>query len=145
YKQPVLIEKFLNEREFTVGILGTGKKARVLGIMEVIIKEEKFANICGVEAKEACEAYVEYRLLPTRLERDIVTMVLKTHRILNCRDVSRIDVRLDEKGHPHIMEVNPLPGLHPTHSDLPILAEKVGIPYKTLISIILKSALRRMN
>ncbi len=112
----------------------------ILGIMEIIVKEKRFAGICGVEAKENCEAYVEYCLahdLPNHLERDIVLMALKTHWVLNCRDASRIDIRLDEKGRPYILEVNPLPGLHPTHSDLPILAEKTGLPYKVLISIIL--------
>jgi D-alanine-D-alanine ligase len=54
-----------------------------------------------------------------------------------------VDIRMDRSGRPNIMELNPLAGLHPTHSDLPILAELVGMPYTELIGWILKSALER--
>ncbi len=146
YRQPVLVERFLKGREFTVGILGTGNEASVIGIMEIIIKEQSLSGIYGAKAKEDCETFVEYHLadLPGDLEREIKRIALEAHRALNCRDASRIDIRLDERNLPYVLEINPLPGLHPTHSDLPMLAEKTGIPYKAFVEMILKCARRRL-
>ena len=58
-------------------------------------------------------------------------------------DGGRVDLRVDEDGTPNIMEVNPLAGLHPEHSDLCILARQAGITYKSLIGTIMSSAIKR--
>jgi D-alanine-D-alanine ligase len=63
---------------------------------------------------------------------------------LGCRDGGRVDLRCDEKGKPHFLEVNPMAGLHPEHSDLPILSTQLGIPYDRLIQRILDSAAPRV-
>ena len=57
--------------------------------------------------------------------------------------VGRVDLRADAEGIPHFMEVNPLAGLRPDHSDLPILCELAGMPYRELIAGIMRSALKR--
>ena len=61
-----------------------------------------------------------------------------------CRDAGRIDVRLDADGKVQFIELNPLAGIHPEHSDLPIMASKIGMGYTTLIGMIMNSAMQRV-
>ena len=70
-------------------------------------------------------------------------VALTAWKALGCRDGGRIDIRCDSDGVPHFLEVNPLAGLHPTHSDLPILCSKAGVEYNELIRRILSSAIER--
>ena len=70
---------------------------------------------------------------------------LAAWRALGCRDGGRIDLRADAKGNLSVLEANPLPGLHPEHSDLPILCTKAGVPYRELIRRIVASAAERMG
>jgi D-alanine-D-alanine ligase len=66
-------------------------------------------------------------------------------RGLGCRDGGRVDVRADAAGVPNLIEVNPLAGLNPAHSDLPILCRLAGIPYQDLIAMIMTSARERTS
>ncbi len=59
------------------------------------------------------------------------------------RDGGRVDIRSDRNGIPHFLEVNPLAGLNPEISDLPILCRLAGIPYLELINRIMESAMER--
>jgi D-alanine-D-alanine ligase len=141
HKQPVLVERFLPGREFTVGILGTGRKALAIGTMEIALLPEADAEVYSYRNKENCEELVEYRMLEEdKLRTRVESLALRAWRALGCRDAGRIDVRLDETGEPHFIEVNPLAGLHPEHSDLPIMAAKAGIDYVDLIGGIMNSA-----
>ena len=97
--------------------------------------------------KEQSEERVTYRLVPADADITVKTaeeVSLEAWRALGCRDGGRIDLRCDEKGNPLFMEVNPLAGLHPEHSDLPILCGLIGISYRTLIERILSSAMSRI-
>lgn len=148
YGQPVLVEQFLPGREFTVGIVGTGSKARVLGTVEVVLLAEAEKLVYSYHNKEKCEELVEYRLRRPQAEPVVQAaeqLALSSWRILGCRDGGRVDVRCDEFGHPQFMEVNPLAGLHPEHSDLPIIATRLEIPYSQLIEWILISAAERVQ
>lgn len=145
--QPVLVERFLPGREFTVGVTGTGPDARVLGTMEIILLDHAEKEVYSYLNKERSEDLVVYRLVRPEADR-VVRMAeelsLASWRILGCRDGGRIDIRCDERGEPCLMEVNPLAGLHPEHSDLPILCSHLGIPYMKLIEQILVSAMKRI-
>jgi D-alanine-D-alanine ligase len=144
YRQPVLVERFLSGREFTVGILGTGQHARALATLEINLLEGADAEVYSYRNKEECEELVRYTLLsPGKLRDDIEALSLQAWRALGCRDAGRIDVRLDENERAHFLEVNPLAGIHPEHSDLPIMATMTGMDYTSLISIIMKSAMQR--
>ena len=141
-RQPVLVEEFLPGREFTVGILGTGKKAYALGTMEVEILPKAGRTIYSYEMKERCEELVRYSPLRDRKQRkDAEELALRCYTALECRDAGRVDVRLDSDGRPSFMEVNPIPGLHPTHSDLPMIATQQGMSYRDLIGSIIRSSL----
>jgi D-alanine-D-alanine ligase len=142
--QGVLVERFLPGREFTVGIIGTGRKAKALATLEIVLLENADAEVYSYRNKEECEDLVQYTLLASgSLRKDIETLALRSWRALDCRDAGRVDVRLDATGQVHFLEVNPLAGMHPEHSDLPIMATKIGVTYDALISRIMESALLR--
>jgi D-alanine-D-alanine ligase len=146
YCQPVLIEKFLPGRELTVGILGTGEEAEVLGSIEVLLKEGAESEVYSFVNKEHWEERVEYRRPdPDRdpVCREAEAVALDAWRALGCRDAGRVDLRCDNSGRPNFMEVNPLAGLRPEYSDLPIICSKVGMAYETLIERIVLSAMKR--
>jgi D-alanine-D-alanine ligase len=145
FKQPVLVETFLSGREFTVGIVGTGADARSIGTMEVVLKEKAEANVYSYTNKEFCEELVEYRLVKGPIADECAALSVKAWRALGCRDGGRIDVRCDGAGKPHFIEVNPLAGLNPVHSDLPIICTLQGLDYNYLIGEIMGSVLKRIN
>jgi D-alanine-D-alanine ligase len=147
FSQPVIVEEFLPGREFTVGILGTGASAGVVGTLEMGLRPGAESGVYSYVNKEQCEELVEYILV--RAEEDPVVreaerLALASWRVLECRDAGRVDLRCDARGAPQFLEANPLAGLHPTHSDLPILCSKLGISYVTLIGRILQSACERL-
>lgn len=146
YHQPVLVEEYLPGREFTTAVLGTGAEARVVGTMEFAIKEGAPAQDYSFEVKEQCEEFVTYFPMPAgSLRQEVEELVLAAYRVLECRDTGRIDIRLDALGRPAFIEINPLPGLHPHHSDLPMIATQEGMSYPTLIQTIVTSALKRQE
>ena len=148
HRQPVLVEKFLPGREYTVGILGSGSRARVLGTVEVLLLDNAERQVYSYHNKEKCEQMVEYRLRSPQespVVKEAEHLALEAWRTLECRDGGRVDVRCDEFGRPHFLEVNPLAGLHPEHSDLPIIAARVQIPYSRLIDWIVASAAERVG
>jgi len=147
YGQPVLVEAFLPGREFTVGLLGTGSEAVALGTIEVHLLAEAEPLIYSYQNKENCEELVDYRRVDAAADaavREAEAIALQAWRVLGCRDAGRIDIRCDAGGKPNFIEVNPLAGMHPEHSDLPIICSRIGMPYQTLIEKIVASASRRV-
>jgi D-alanine-D-alanine ligase len=141
----VLVEEFLSGREFTVGILGTGADARALATLEVVLKAGADAAVYSYRNKAQWRDLVEYQLLDSgALRREVEDVALATWRCLGCRDAGRVDVRLDAAGKPQMLEVNPLAGLTPEHSDLPIMAALQGMDFETLIGEILRCTATRI-
>lgn len=148
FEQPVIIEPYLPGREFTVGIVGTGSAASVLGTIEVILLQNAEEGVYSYVNKEECEERVEYRLVDGKQDPvvgEAENTALEAWRVLGCRDGGRADLRCDENGKPLFMEVNPLAGIHPEHSDLPILCTKKNIAYLSLVEMILNSASTRIT
>lgn len=145
FEQPVLVETFLPGREFTVGVLGTGERAEAVGALEVILKDNAEPGVYSYRNKEECEERVIYRLAHDAAAREAAAVALAAWRALGCRDAGRVDLRADAKGRISFIEVNPLAGLHPTHSDLPILWQQAGGAYNDLIRRILESAAARVG
>jgi D-alanine-D-alanine ligase len=143
FAQPVLVETFLPGREFTVGIVGSGAAARAIGTLEVELLPGAEPGVYSYTNKERCEELVRYHLVDDAEARAAAALALDAYRALDCRDAGRVDLRSDGAGRPHFLEVNPLAGLHPTHSDLPIVAGLAGLGYDALIGAILASAAAR--
>jgi D-alanine-D-alanine ligase len=145
YAQPVLVETYLPGREFTVGITGTGDDAQSAGALEVILKDNAEPGVYSYVNKEECEDRVIYRLVDDALARESVTVALTAWKVLGCRDAGRVDLRADAAGRVNFIEVNPLAGLNPSHSDLPILWHQAGGDYVELIRRIVDSAASRIG
>ncbi len=144
FRQPVLVEAFLPGRELTVGVLGTGAEARAIGALEIELGGKAEAGAYTYHNKKHYEDRVSYRLASDEVGRKAEAVALAAWRALGCRDGGRVDVRCDAAGQPHFLEVNPLAGLHPVDSDLPILCYKRGLSYRDLITAIMESARSRL-
>ncbi|WP_250645505.1 D-alanine--D-alanine ligase family protein [Salidesulfovibrio onnuriiensis] len=144
FRQPVLVETFLPGREFTVGILGSGDEARIAGVLEVLATEKGDASAYTYENKQDWKKRVRYELVDDFAAMSSARLALRAWKGLGCLDGGRIDVRLDREGMPTFIEVNPLPGLNPESSDLPILWRQAGHRYEELIGAIFRSAAARL-
>ncbi len=144
YRQPVLCEEYVEGREITVGLLGL--PVRVLPPMEIVFLDDSELPLYSFEVKRRFEELVRYEI-PAPLAPDELAATerasLAAFEALGCRDVARLDFRLDEAGVPHFLECNPLPGLAPGVGDLIFIAEADGLSFEDLIGEILAGALRR--
>lgn len=146
FKQPVLVEEFLPGREFTTGILGNKENAFVLGTTEVKFLSNCPSKIYSLEVKENYEKFVKYNCVKeSSLLSKIEGLALKSYNVLGCRDAGRVDIKISRDGTPNFIEMNSLPGLHPVHSDLCIIANQSGMNYSKLIEIIIENAISRIN
>jgi len=143
FNQPVLVETFLPQREFTVGIVGTGSSAQVIGVMEIVSTIK--SNVYTLATKKNYQNLVNYRVANDEEAQEAASAALAAYKALGCRDAARLDFRSDSNGVPQFMEINPLAGLHPVDSDLVILCRLLQIPYSTLIGCIVQSACKRIG
>ena len=143
YRQPALVETFLPGREFTVGIIGTGARARVVGVLEVTLTGDAEAHGYSYANKKQVNA--RYQIVDDGPAAEAADLALRAWNGLGCRDLGRVDCRCDRDGHPNFLEVNPLPGLHPVLGDLVILADLVGVSYTQLIESVIASACERIS
>jgi D-alanine-D-alanine ligase len=157
YRQSALVEEFLPGREFTAAVLGNGSEAEVLPLIELNYNgfPDNFIPIYSYEAKwilDTVENPLNVFHCPAEispvLERTIKETVLRTYHTLRCKDWSRIDLRLDDRGVPNIIEVNPLPGILPNpdeNSCFPKAARTAGLNYNDMINKVLFAAAKRQN
>ena len=106
------------------------------------------AGVYSYVNKARCEDLVQYRSVRSAEEpliQKTEDIALNAWQVLGCRDGGRVDIRCDEAGQPYFLEINPLAGLHPDHSDLPIICKGIPLPYEVLIERILASALKRID
>ena len=145
YRQPVMVEEFIPGDEVTVGIVGN-LPPKIIGMMRILPRKRSDYFIYSLEVKRDWQNQVEYECpaqLKARILQKIADFSLKAFETLGCRDVARIDFKLDREGMPYFLEINPLPGLNPKSSDLPIMAAKMGWDYQKLVSSIFRAALER--
>lgn len=157
YAQPVLVEDYLPGAEFTCGVLGNGAAARVLPIvgMRFDTLPAGAAPVYGFEAKwvwdrpeRPLDIFECPARIPPALQAAVERIVLDAYLALGCRDWSRVDVRLDARGTPHVIEINPLPGILPDPADnscLPKAARAAGLSYDQLIQACLVHAAERQG
>ncbi len=145
FKQPVLVEKYLSGREFTVGVIGSGLSARSAGVMEIVLNNKAEQGVYSFHNKDNYLELVNYHLAEEKIAKECEKVALDAWRILNCVDGGRVDVRYDDNGICSFIEVNPLAGLHPVHSDLPILSRLQGVDYHQLMGMIMEAAIERLK
>jgi D-alanine-D-alanine ligase len=142
FKQPALVEEYLPGREFTVGVIGTGHESEAIGGMEIFCAN----NLpYSVEVKENYQNYCTYAPLDDNISDECKSVALRAWKALEAVDAGRIDLKADRNGKICFIEANPLAGLNPVHSDLPILARMYSIEYQTLMEMIMKAAIKRVK
>ena len=148
YRQPAIIEEYISGRELTVGLLGD-KRPRVLPPMEIRFKDPSLDRpVYDFVVKQEWEEHVYYEC-PAKLtetaRKNIEKIARDTFWALDCRDVARVDLRMDHGGRIYVLEVNPLPGLTPNYSDLVLISQAAGMDYDQLMSEIMMGGLRRLR
>ena len=155
YDEPALIEKFLSGREFTVALLGNSPSLQAFPIVEIRLDKlpEGVKPLYSYEAKwewdqieHPIEMYDCPAAISSALEDQIRETCLRAFEILRCRDWCRFDLRLDEREIPHIIELNPLPGILPNpddHSSFPMAARAAGLSYSAMLNAVLDAAILR--
>jgi len=146
YKQPALIEEFIRGEEFTVAVLGN-ERAETLPIVQIKIDGElklkdrfyTFGRIKDDSLEYVCPAPVS-----ESLKNELNDLALRTFKAIECRDFGRVDFRVDEKGSPYVLEINPLPSLS-TEDVFMVISRKLGITYEEMLGNILNAALKRNN
>lgn len=155
FDEPVLIEEYIDGREFTVSVLGNDPP-RVLPIVEqnFDIFPENMPHFASYEAKWLFEdtlpdpttAYFCPAQISLGLKEKIEQMSLKIFHILDCKDVARIDYRIDNQENIYFLEINTLPGMIADPqiiSYLPIAARSAGFSFDGMVNTILNKALKR--
>jgi len=144
YRQPVMLEEYIAGDEVTVAVIGN-EVPRVFGSMAITPRSISPDFIYSVEVKRDYVNLVNYECPPQLPETTLNSLeesALKAYRALGCRDIARLDFRIDPAGTVYLLEINPLPGLG-SHSDLVIMADLIGINHPGLINSILSAACAR--
>ncbi len=152
YEKPILVEEFLTGKDLSVGIIGNPPDSYTI---LPIIEEDYYSlppelpKICGYEAKwlpDSPYGKVDSipAVLPEETEKIIIECSLKLFERLECRDYARFDWRLNSKGEPRLLEVNPNPGWC-WDGHLAKMAKIAGISYSRMLEMILQAAEQRMH
>ena len=144
YKQPALIEEFIRGKEFTVAVIGN-HPPEALPIVQIKIDgklklNDKFYTFGHI--KDDALEYVCPAPISKALEKKISDLAVRTYRAIECKDFGRVDIRVDEKDNPYVLEINPLPSLSTADVFMDI-AKVLGISYDAMIGRILKAAIQR--
>lgn len=144
YKQPALCEQFIKGTEFTVAVIGNENpialpvvQYAVGGSVDMGNEFYSYEHIVKKSVEYICPAKIDAGLAKTLQETAIAA-----YKSVECRDLGRVDFRVDESGHPYVLEINPLPNLSPSEV-FPMCAKAYGITYNELINRILNYALER--
>ncbi len=151
YEKPILVEEFLTGKDLTVGIIGNLPESyTVLPIIEEDYSTlpPELPRLCGYEAKwQPDSPYWNIKSIPANLpdktEKFIIECCLKLFERLECRDYARFDWRLDAKGNPKLLEVNPNPGWC-WDGHLAKMANLARMSYSQMLDAILQAAEERL-
>jgi D-alanine-D-alanine ligase len=146
YNQRTLIEKFIKGYEFTVVVIGNNPP-EAFPPVQILIKDKEdlgedfytYGRVLSPDIKYICPAKID-----PKLDRKILKLALEAYEALECRDLGRIDVRVDYEGNPYFLECNPLPHLG-LDDVFPLAAKATNRTYEETISLIAKSALKRLR
>jgi D-alanine-D-alanine ligase len=151
YRQPALVEEFIDGRELNIGLIETNGRVEVLPISEIDYSEfpEGVPKICGYEAKwvvKSPEFQKSKPLCPAPLElvvkKSLENIAIKVFKLFGCRDYARVDVRVDKDGKIYILEVNPNPDISP-QSGMTRALKVQGMTYIKFVGNVLERAIQR--
>ncbi|MFC1703654.1 ATP-grasp domain-containing protein [Candidatus Omnitrophota bacterium] len=144
YHQPALVEEFIQGSEFTVGIIGNedplvfpAVQVEIDGKVDLGDMFYTFARITSDRLKYICPARI-----PKKLEKKMRAIALQAYKAVECRDFGRVDFRVDAKGNPYVLEINPLPCLS-IDDTFNTVTKEIGMSYEEVVDAILHAALQR--
>ena len=171
YHQPALVEGYLPGREFTVGLIGntlspgerqwngpstsSGQRLyderglHLFPVLEIDAHVGAGQGLYNATAKsyvpgeDGAPLYLCPADIPAILESEMKQLAVAAFEAIGALDLGRVDFRLGDDGRPYLLEINTLPGLNPTVSDLCIMAKAEGMHYTDLINEILYLAVDR--
>lgn len=165
YRQPALVEEFLPGREFTVGFIGNPsppanrRRPEIYDadgyhwfpVLEIGVASSVSPTVYGHEAKAidpgiaGAPDYLCPADISPSLSDELVRLTCLAAEALDISDISRVDFRMGADGRPYLLEINTLPGLNPTISDICIMASAEGLDYRILITEVLYLAAERFG
>jgi D-alanine-D-alanine ligase len=153
YEQPILVEQFIEGREFSTGLLGQPKQEpEVLSILEIdFSKFPEVGGVFGQRAKtvlDSLDHYICPAQIPQQLKNTLEQLSRDVWHALDAKDFARIDFRMNNKEQLFFLEINSLPGMDfdTKENDLsfyPYMAMKSGYSYDELVRRLLESACSR--
>jgi D-alanine-D-alanine ligase len=149
YAQPALVEVFAPGAEYTVTVVGNAPP-RALPVLQRALESETGIGLHALERPGGPPVpagglrHVLPGTLDEALEARLWSIALRAFEVLECRDFARIDFKLDDRGSPRFLELNPLPTFAPDGS-FGILAELEGRSYAELVGEVLASGLLRLG
>jgi D-alanine-D-alanine ligase and related ATP-grasp enzymes len=146
YNQPALVEEFIKGTEFTVAVIGNDKP-QAMPVVQYAIGGKTTLGNEFYSYRHVSEKLVEHICpagIDDALAQKLQALAVRAYKSVDCRDFGRVDFRVDEKGDPYVLEINPLPNLSP--DDVFVLFGKVvGMSYNQIINKILDEALNRLG
>jgi D-alanine-D-alanine ligase len=153
YRQPALVEEYIDGREMNVGLIELNGKLETLPISEIDYSEfpPGMAKICGYDAKWDPKSIEYQRSKPVcpapvepGLKRALESVAMQVYRLFECRDYARVDLRVDREGRPYVIEVNPNPDISP-ESGMARAIKAYGMTYAEFVQGVVEKALQRKN
>lgn len=149
YRQPALVEEYVDGRELNVAILGNIPEAEALPISEILFDLRDGRHRIVDYGAKWLESSPEFQGtkgvcpadLDPEVEETVLELALRSFKLLGCRDYARVDFRLGDDG-PVVLEVNPNPGIN-IDSGFARSALALGLTYDEMIGRILESAVTR--
>ncbi len=146
YKQPALVEEFISGTEFTVPIVGNDPievfppvQIQIDGRLDLGDMFYTFERLSSDKLRYICPARIS-----KELEARLKDAALKTYKAVDCRDLGRVDFRVDKDNNIYVLEINPLPILCKEDAFF-FVAEHTKIGYDRIIAKIVESAIKRLQ
>lgn len=145
YRQPVLVEQFIQGTEFTVALIGNDPPEVFPSVQIAIDGHSDLGGLFYTFSRIASGAdYLCPARIDATLERTLRDLALRTYQAVDCLDFGRVDFRVDAQGRPYVLEINPLPSLS-TEDVFVVVAKRVGVSYEFLIGTIIDAAVKRQG
>lgn len=146
YKQPALVEQFISGTEFTVPVLGN-KNPKAMPVVQYRMNGSLDLGDNFYTYKHVVEKSVEY-LCPAQISDEFAAklqqIAIAAYKSVDCRDFGRVDFRVDKKGNPYVLEINPLPNLS-EEEVFGLFPKVIGTTYAKVLNEILDFALERYS
>ena len=149
YNPPVMLNEYIEGREFSIGIIGNGQDIMVLPIQEVDLSNlpGDLSRFYSFEVKAYYKDKTLYHIPANLSEEEKILLrntAIKAYNALRLKDYGRVDIILKD-GIPYVLEINSLPGLMKGKSALYRMSEANNFGYESLVLKIVETAIKRYN